>query len=123
MEAACLLPARGRRRSANDELDPRARAAAARTRPEREPRTMQRRDVADDRESEPGSGPGPAGDPMEPLHDARPFLRRDAGPVVLDLEVRATLQDAAAQRHHATARRVLEGVVDQVVEQFAQQPL
>src|SRR5262249_33857457 len=60
---------------------------------------------------------------VEALQDARLLRRRHAGPVVLHLQEGLAAAPAAADRDAAALVAVLDGVVHQVGQQLAQQPV
>src|SRR5687768_4076643 len=84
-------------------------------------RGVTRGDLAHDGEPEPAAGARRSRHAVEALEHAVALLRRDAGPIVFDLEERVPIAPAGAHGHAAAARRVLERVVHQVRQRLAQE--
>src|SRR6266581_6572988 len=89
---------------------------------------VRRRDFAHDGEPQAAAGARGAPHAVEPLHDALALTGRNAGAVIFDLDERQPFASAFATRARsrthrdvAAARQILERVVHQVTERFAQQ--
>ena len=68
-----------------------------------------------------------SGRPVKPLQHLGVLVRRDARAIVLDFQIRAQHSAhraaAAADGDSAAGRGIFDGVVDEIGEQFAQQPV
>src|SRR6185503_18660384 len=80
-----------------------------------------RSDLAHDGEAQSAARSRRAGNAVEALEDAAALRRRNSRAVVLDFEERVAIAPSGAHGDASAARRILDRVVDQVGERFAQE--
>ena len=80
------------------------------------------RDFVDDGEAEPATAAGRSGHAIETLKDMRTVGLGNTRAVILNLQESATFATPATHGDATAHRRVVQGIVDQVGEQLAQQP-
>src|SRR5688572_28747543 len=96
-------------------------AAATRAILDGNARCVTRRDLAHDGEAKPASRARRAGHAVEALEHVAALLRGNSRAVVLDFEERVAIASAGAHGDAPAARRILDRVMDQVGERFAQE--
>src|SRR6516162_7080385 len=101
----------------------RAGRALPRSARQLDPAAVRGDDAAGDAQTQPGAALGPAAGlvhAVEALEDVRQMLRGDADPRVTDARHHRSALRLDLHLDHATRRRVLDGIVQQVVEDLPQ---